>query len=426
MVPAKATYFVEKWDWMLRENINVAFTNLKANKGRASLTILIIAIGIVALVAILTSLDILVFKLSDNFSRLGANSFQIMRYSEEIQTSDGGRRRKRGEPIAFDQALEFKEKYDFPATVSVSLRCYRDVSVKYGGNKTNPTMPLYGIDENYLTNTKYDLAAGRNFSMLEVNNGHNRAILGNDIVKTLFEGKTEKALNKTVSIGNVKYKVVGTLESKGSSSNQFSDRAVLIPLINAKNYYGNSKTNYNVSVSVNNAVSIDDAISSATGLLRNIRGLRAAQENDFEFRKSDGLIDIIKENTVAIRLGIIFIGIITLLGAAIGLMNIMLVSVTERTREIGIIKAVGATRRNVLTQFLTEAIVICQMGGLIGIVAGIIIGFIVSAIVGGRFIIPWNWMFLAFMLCMIVGLMSGLYPALKASRLDPIESLRYE
>ena len=174
------------------------------------------------------------------------------------------------------------------------------------------------------------------------------------------------------------------------------------------------------------AIKIEDAISTAIGLFRNIRGLRLAEENDFEISKSDGLIDIIKENTLYIRLGIILIAVITLIGAAIGLMNIMLVSVTERTKEIGIVKAVGATQSNILYQFLTEAIVICQLGGILGIIGGISIGFAVSAIIGGKFIIPWNWMLLAVVICLIVGLVSGLYPALKAARLDPIESLRYE
>ena len=261
---------------------------------------------------------------------------------------------------------------------------------------------------------------------MEISNGHNRIILGNSIAKTLFGTKLNQAINTTVNVGSARYKVIGVLASKGSSMNQFADRVVLIPLTNGKAYYGKSRTNYDIAVSVTNAVDIDEAVSNATGLFRNIRNLRLSQENDFEINKSDGLIDLIKENTVKIRLGIIFIAIITLLGAAIGLMNIMLVSVTERTREIGIVKAVGATQRNILTQFLTEAVVICQLGSIVGIIFGVLVGFGVSAIIGGRYIIPWNWMILAIIISLITGLASGLYPALKAARLDPIESLRYE
>ncbi|HQU51962.1 MAG TPA: FtsX-like permease family protein, partial [Saprospiraceae bacterium] len=277
-----------------------------------------------------------------------------------------------------------------------------------------------------LATVKYDFASGRNFSTQEVEYGNNRAIIGSDLVNKLYKGNANAALNTSISIGNVKYKVVGVLASKGSSMNQRSDRIILIPLMNAKSQYGTLESNYNVNVSVNNSTEIDEAVSMATGLMRNLRKLRATQENDFEITKSDGLIDIIKENTATIRWGVIFIAIITLLGAAIGLMNIMLVSVTERTKEIGIIKAVGATQRSILTQFLTEAVVICQIGGVLAAFLGILIGFAVSAIIKGPFIIPWNWIILAIFLCFLVGLLSGLYPALKASRLDPIESLRYE
>ena len=408
------------------DNIQVALKNLQANKGRATLTVLIIAIGIVALVAILTALDVLIFSLSDNFSRLGANSFNIEPASQVIQTNDGGRTRKTGEPIAYDQAMDFKERFNYPATISVSFSCSGNIAIKYGDKKTNPTMSLQAVDENYLSTSGYDLEHGRNFSPLEISNGHNRIILGNSIAKTLFGTKLTQAVNSTVSVGSARYKVIGVLASKGSSMNQFADRVALIPLTNGKAYYGKSRTNYDIAVSVTNAVDIDEAVSNATGLFRNIRNLRLAQENDFEINKSDGLIDLIKENTVKIRLGIIFIAIITLLGAAIGLMNIMLVSVTERTREIGIVKAVGATQRNILTQFLTEAVVICQLGSIVGIIFGVLVGFGVSAIIGGRYIIPWNWMILAIIISLITGLASGLYPALKAARLDPIESLRYE
>lgn len=410
----------------LLQNIEVAFNNLKANKGRAALTIVIIAFGIVALVAILTALDVLIFSLSDNFSRLGSNSFEIEPSSQVIQTNDGGRTRKRGEPISFDQAMDFKDRYDFSATVSVRLYCTGNAAVRFKEEKTNPTMSLIGIDDNYLANTKFELAAGRNFSTVEINNGHARAIIGSDIVSTLFDDNPEYAINKIISIGSTKYKVVGTLESKGSSMNNRDDRSIFIPILNAKRYYGHSRTNYELTVGVNDATQIDEAVSVATGLFRNVRKLRITEENDFEITKSDGLIDIIKENTLYIRLGIIMIAIVTLIGAAIGLMNIMLVSVTERTKEIGIVKAVGATQKNILTQFLTEAIVITQLGGLVGIIGGIAIGFGVSALIGGKFIIPWNWMILAIIICFITGLASGLYPALKAARLDPIESLRYE
>jgi putative ABC transport system permease protein len=208
--------------------------------------------------------------------------------------------------------------------------------------------------------------------------------------------------------------------------NQSADRRVLIPLITQRNLYGYANKNYDVTVATSTPTDLDQAISLAIGTMRNIRKLRASEENDFETFQSDSLMNILKENTVKIRLATIGIGLITLIGAAIGLMNIMLVSVTERTREIGISKALGATRSNILTQFLTEAVIICQMGGIVGIVLGIGIGNGVALLLGGKFIMPWPWINLGFITCMIVGLASGLYPALKAARLDPIDSLRYE
>jgi putative ABC transport system permease protein len=205
-----------------------------------------------------------------------------------------------------------------------------------------------------------------------------------------------------------------------------TDRAVYAPVVSVKAQYGTEKTDYNLLIAVTNATDMDAAQSEAMGLFRQIRGLRPGQEEDFEIFASDSLVAILKENTTNLRLATIAIGLMTLLGAAIGLMNIMLVSVTERTREIGIYKALGATRRNILQQFLTEAIVICQLGGLVGIFLGILIGNIVTVLMHGSFLIPWGWMLLGFTLCMIVGVVSGFYPALKAARMDPIESLRYE
>ncbi len=205
-----------------------------------------------------------------------------------------------------------------------------------------------------------------------------------------------------------------------------NDRAVFAPLVSVKALYGTDKTDYGIIVAVNNATDMEAAESTSMGVFRQVRGLRPGEEEDFEVFTSNSLLSILKENTATLRIATIAIGLMTLLGAAIGLMNIMLVSVTERTREIGIYKALGATRRTIMLQFLTEAIVICQIGGIVGIFLGILIGNIVTPLMGGTFLIPWAWMFLGFTLCMFVGVLSGFYPAMKAARLDPIESLRYE
>jgi putative ABC transport system permease protein len=393
---------------------------------RAILTLLIIATGITALVGILTAIDALLFTMNDSFNRIGANSFGITPLGRSISSRSEGRQRKRGEPITYQQAMEFKERFDFPSKVSISARATGSAVIKYGNEKTNPTVRVDGIDEHFLDIRGFDLEVGRSFTNTELNTGTKKAIIGMELVKILFNKKPSKALNQIISIGSHRFQVIGVLASKGSSMGQNSDNQIFIPILAEKRIYGYSTKNYTITVAANASSQIDDAISASIGVMRNVRRLRASEDNDFETFKSDGLLDVLKENTVTIRVATIAIGMITLLGAAIGLMNIMLVSVTERTREIGISKALGATRKNIMTQFLTEAVIICQLGGIVGVILGFIAGNLVAWGVGGKFMVPWAWMALGFFTCLFVGLLSGIYPALKAARLDPIESLRYE
>lgn len=408
------------------ETIRQAFRALRANRLRAFLTLMIVSLGIMALVGILTAIDSILFSLGENFSTLGANSFSIQPRGMELGGQRHGRRLKKGQEITFAEAMAFKSQYDAPATVSLSIRGENMAEVQHLGKRTNPNVQIIGIDEGYLMVNGYDIQEGRNFTEHEIVNAYDRAIIGQDIVELLFNGNPAAAMDQSILVSNRRYRIIGVLKSKGSSINQAGDRVVLVPIQKVRESIGASNVNVNLGVAVTQSAYMDDAIDAAIGLFRGIRGLKLQEKDDFEIAKSDGLISIIKENTIQLRLAAIGIGIITLLGAAIGLMNIMLVAVAERTREIGVIKALGARNRDVMRQFLTEAVIICQLGGLLGILLGIGAGNAVALVVKGPFVMPWGWIILGIITCTIVGLVAGVYPAAKASKLDPIESLRYE
>ncbi|HYV94327.1 MAG TPA: ABC transporter permease [Chitinophagales bacterium] len=409
----------------LLENIKLALRAIRSNLVRTILTFLIIAFGIMALVGILTAIDSLKSKLNSSFTFMGANTFTISRKWTQIQGEGGDNNWKPSAPIIYTQAMEFKRRFEFPSLISIGMMFNRGQTVEHGSKKTNPNVSVYAVDENFLSAKGFEIARGRYFTPREINLGIPVIILGPDVVLKIFTDK-EDPINQVVSVKGNRYRVVGILKSKGSSMMLSDNRTFLLPLMNAKRNYIGPDYSWQIGVTVSKVEQLDPGVDEAKGIMRNIRRLRLGADDDFEIEKSDELANTLFSQLKYIRYGAVVIGIITLFGAAIGLMNIMLVSVTERTMEIGVSKALGATKKMIRRQFLAEAIVICILGGLLGIVLGILIGNVVSIIVGGSFIIPWIWIVAGIIFCYIVGLISGLYPAIKASNLDPIEALRYE
>lgn len=409
----------------LKENIAIAFESIKANRLRAIITMLIIGIGIMALVGILSAIDAIKNGINSNFTNMGANTFTIRNSDVNIRVGRKGRKAKSFKNITYQEAMRFKSEFDFPVITSVSTLASFSARLKSSTKKTNPNIQVFGSDENYILTSGYEIETGRNFVSNEIEGGSHITIIGKDVERALFD-KNMSAIDKFIKIGAGRYKVVGVLKSKGNSSGFGGDKICIIPINNARQYFGSNKMSFTINVLCKNNLLLDIFLNEALGTFRKIRKLPVSLSEDFEIIKSDNLASMLISNLSKVTAGATIIGLITLLGAAIGLMNIMLVSITERTREIGLRKAMGATQKIIKNQFLIESVVICVAGGLIGIVLGIVMGNLISLALDTGFFIPWFWIISGVIICIVVGLISGFIPAKRASLLDPIESLRFE
>ncbi len=408
---------------LLKEDIKEAFKSIQSHVLRAALTMLIVAIGIMSLVGILTALDSIKGSISENFMRMGSNTFSI-RNLKAVDISNNGHRRVHYTAINYNQAQEFKKKFDFPGIISLQAYATGAATLKNGSNKTNPNISVLGIDENYLITAGYELEEGRNFTAHEMLSGNNTVIIGNEIATKLF--KKSSPIGKIINIGAARYKVIGVLKAKGSSMGFGGDRNAYISLSNLRQKYYYSNMSFTINFMADNQQLLNQAVDEAIGVFRTVRKLKIGEEDNFSISRSDNIAEQLIENLSFLSVIASIIAFITLLGASIGLMNIMLVSVSERTKEIGLRKALGANNKAIRNQFLVESVVITELGGLIGIILGISLGNLVSIFTEGPFVIPWLWILLAFSVSLFVGLISGLFPAIKASKLDPIESLRFE
>ncbi|OOG68866.1 ABC transporter permease [Flavobacterium sp. A45] len=410
---------------LFKENIRIAFGSIRTQLLRTILTVMIIAIGITALVGILTVVAALENTLSSDFASMGANTFNINQYESNSRRRGGGEREIINPIISYPEAVAFKNKYNYPLTeTSLSFTATATAEVKYEALKTDPEIRVLGVDEHFLTNSGLETDLGRNFTNFDISNNTYTCVVGSDFKKGIL--KDINPIGKILSIRGAKFKVIGVLKEKGSTFGNSQDLRVLIPIQVARSLFTAPNINYTLSVMVGKKELLDQAIDNANSTMRRVRKLSPIKDNNFAIVRSDDLINRILSITKYLGLASWLIGIITILGSSIALMNIMIVSVTERTREIGVRKALGAKKTTIAFQFFIETLLIGQIGGLVGIIFGILIGFGLSTAMDFVFVIPWGAMIAAFIVSFIVALVSGLYPAIKSANLDPIEALRYE
>ncbi|HKL35779.1 MAG TPA: ABC transporter permease [Salegentibacter sp.] len=412
---------------LFKENISIAFNSIKSQLLRTILTVLIIAIGITALVGILSAVTALENTISSDFASMGANTFNIQRYEFNSQRRGGGEVEKINPIITYREVRKFEENYQYPkAQTAVSFTGTAGAEVKYLNEKTDPEVRVLGVNENFLENSGLKVEKGREFNIFDIKNNNNVVVLGSDFAKAEGLFKDADPINKIISIRGGKFRVIGVLESKGSTFGNNQDLRVLMPIQVARSMFTQPQINYAVSVKVDDKELLEGAQDEAIITFRNIRKLNPIEENNFGLERSDDLINRIFSITSYLNYAAWIISIITIFGSSIALMNIMLVSVTERTREIGVRKALGAKRKTIATQFFMETLIIGQLGGVLGIILGILIGIAVSAAADFDFTTPWIAILWATAITILVAILAGSFPAAKAAKQDPIESLRYE
>jgi putative ABC transport system permease protein len=409
----------------LRESLTMALAAIRANKLRSILTLLGIVVGVFSIIAVMTAMGVLRNSIEEGMTQLGANTFQIQKFPAGFDSGPDQRRRLRNrKDITYEQALKVRENSSYAEAVGIEMWQFGRTA-QWQGRKTNPNVQVAGENIDGLTTNNWVVERGRGLSTEDLDQARSVVILGINVVEKLFPQYVDP-LGESVRIDGHMYRVIGILEKKGSALGDNQDNFVIIPITTYFSVYGKHSRSVNIMVKAASREVYEDALEQSRAILRAARNVPPGAEDDFAYFSNEAIIRQFNEITSGFRLGVFLISSIALVAAGIGIMNIMLVSVTERTREIGIRKAVGAMRRDIMAQFVTEAVVLSQLGGLLGVALGVIGGNVVSILMEVPAVIPWDWAFIGLAVCTVVGLTFGIYPAWKAATLDPIESLRYE
>ena len=405
----------------IKETFGVAFQSVRSNKLRASLTILGVVVGIFSIIVIMTIITMLQKTIETGFSQLNKNTFQIQKW-EAMQM--GPRNRGRNRPdITMDEFYRLQQMLTTSKYLGAEQWQFGKV-IKYGAKSTNPNISVAGMTTDALKTNNYNVEFGRDFLETDIEYSSNICILGQDIIDKLFANIDP--VGQTILVDGMPIRVVGILEKQPSLFGQSNDNFLVIPITTFQSMYGRYGNSVNITVMSQTKEDYNSTIETATGYMRTIRKNKPGEDSNFYIFSNESLISQINGITSGIKIGAGVISIIALLAAGIGIMNIMLVSVTERTREIGIRKAIGAKKINILSQFLFEAVLMCLIGGLIGIFLGVGLGNLAGSMLNAKTAIPYDWIGIGLAVCVFVGVVFGTYPAYKAANLDPIEALRYE
>ena len=406
----------------LSEILRIALTALRTNKLRSILTILGVTIGVFSVIGVMTALSVIQTSIESGLSFLGSNLFQFAKYPV-MSTSDPEEKYANRRNITLAEARTFERLMDGQANAICFKIFDGGKPVSFGRLKLQG-FTIVGTNEHFLLANSHTLGYGRNLSAEDVDLARSVTVVGTDIQKKLFPNETP--IGKWVKVNEKPYQIVGVLASKGASFGQTQDDLVLVPITRFLGDYGSANRTVNIAIQATSQATYNQTLDKAIGAMRTARGLKLGRDNDFEIYSNDSLVSAFAQVAGQIRVGAFVVSVIALLAAGIGIMNIMLVSVTERTREIGVRKAIGARRKDIVRQFLLEAIVLSELGGLLGILLGVVGGNGVAMWLDIAMVFPWGWALTGLIVCSLIGTGFGWYPAFKAARLDPIEALRYE